>query len=84
MLAAEYDGVDLDGNTYSCTAFSYDTGKYYQVEVEFSGSDVTVTFANEHLIELSMDDDEIDNPHSISAFDYINGVNWDLDVDGLD
>ena len=79
--AAEYQGSDLDGESFSCTAFSYDTANYYYLTCEFSGSDVYLYFDNGGYITVSMDDDEIDDPSSISAFDYNKGNYWDLDVD---
>ena len=83
--AAEYNGVTIDGDELSCTAFSYDTGSYYDVAAEFSGDEVTITFGNGGSRTLSLDDDDIDDPSSISAYDYDNAVYWDLDCsDDLD
>ncbi|MFI5141802.1 MAG: hypothetical protein ACHQII_05555 [Bacteroidia bacterium] len=81
VYAAEYQGSDVDGNSYTCTAFSYGTGKYYYLTCEFSGTDIYLYFANGGHIVVSMDDQEIDDPSSISAFDYNKGNYWDLDVD---
>jgi len=83
-VAAEYDGQDLDGTLYDATAFSYDTSTYYQVQVEFDGDEATIFFKNGHARTLTLDDEEIDDPHSISAFDYERATYWDLDVDGID
>jgi hypothetical protein len=83
-LAAEYQGSDIDGTMYDASAFSYSTGKYYSVQVEFSGDEALVYFSNGGHITLTLDDEEIDDPHDISAFDYNKGAYWDLDVDGLD
>jgi hypothetical protein len=83
-FAAEYQGQNVDGQTYDATAFSYDTGKFYNVSVEFDGDEATIFFAKGGHITLTLDDEEIDDPHSISAYDYQRGVFWDLDVDGLD
>jgi len=79
--AAEYMGSDVDGESYSCTAFSYSTGKYYYLTCEFSGDDVILYFSNGGHIIVTMDSEEIDDPSSISAFDYRKGSFWDLDVD---
>ena len=79
--AAEYQGSDLDGDSFSCTAYSYDTGSYYYLTCEFSDSDVYLHFDNGGYITVSMDEDEIDDPSSISAYDYDKGNYWDLDVD---
>ncbi|MFH1581966.1 MAG: hypothetical protein ABIC39_07895 [Pseudomonadota bacterium] len=80
-MAAEYNGYDIDGESFSCTAYSYDTGNYYYVTVEFSGSDVTIYFDNGGYITVTIDDEVIDDPSSISAYDYDKGAYWDLDVD---
>ena len=79
--SAEYQGSDLDGESFSCTGYSYDTGNYYYLTCEFSGSDVTLYFDNGGYITVSMDDDEIDDPSSISAYDYNKGNYWDLEID---
>lgn len=79
--AAEYQGNDLDGESFSCIVFSYDAGSYYYLTCEFSGNDVYLHFDNGGYIVVSMSDDEIDDPSSISAFDYNKGNYWDLDVD---
>ena len=78
---AEYQGSYLDGDSYSCTAYSNDTGNYYYLTCEFSGTDVYLYFENGGYITVSMDDEEIDDPSSISAYDYDKGNYWDLDVD---
>jgi len=83
IQAADYNGHDIDGETYSATAFSNETGEYYTVQVEFSGDEATMQFKNGGKREITLDDEEIDDPHSISGTDS-DGVSWDLDVDGLD
>ena len=70
LYAAEYQGSNIDGESYSCTAYSYSTSKYYYLTCEFSGSDVYLYFNNGSHILISLSDDEIDDPSSISAYDY--------------
>jgi hypothetical protein len=82
--AAEYNGRNIDLEEYDCTAFSYSTSKYYQVTVEFDGDEATITFSNGGRLTLTLDDEEIDDPSSISAFDYKKSTYWDLEVDGLE
>lgn len=79
--AAEYLGNDVDGESFSCTAFSYSTSNYYDLVCEFDGDDVILYFPNGGHIRVTMDSDEIDDPSSISAYDYDRGVYWDLEVD---
>ncbi len=60
--SAEYKGQNIDGIEYDCTAYSYSTGKYYYVTVEFDGDEATITFSNGGYIILTLDDEEIDAP----------------------
>src|SRR5205809_614708 len=78
--AAECNGDDIDGELLSATAYSHSTGNYYRVQVEFSGDDVTVYFRNGGYRRLTLDDEDIDDPTSISAYDYDRGTYWDIDI----
>ena len=78
--AAEYLGENIDGQAYDCTAYSYSTSNYYDVQCEFDGDEAVISFPNGGHITVTMDSEEIDNPSSISAYDYGRGVYWDLDV----
>lgn len=82
--AAEFNGADVDGESFDATAYSWDTARFYDVTVEFSGDTATITFDNGRSIDLTLDDEEIDDPSNISAHDYERGVDWDLDVSGLE
>ena len=84
LNSAEYNGRNIDGERYDATVYSYSTSHYYNVEVEFDGEDVTIYFSNGGHITVTMDCEEIEDPHDISAYDYKNSVYWDIDVDGLD
>lgn len=79
--SAEYLGRDIDGEMFSCTAFSYSTSNFYFVQVMFSGSDATLYFSSGGSRTVTIDDEEIEDPSDISAYDYENSVFWDLDVD---
>ena len=81
--AAEYNGHDLDGEEYDGTAYSSGTGHSHSVQVEFEGDDAIVTFSNHGTRTIALDNEEIDDPHTISGTDS-DGVSWELDVDGLD
>jgi len=80
-FAAEYNGCDIDGHTFDATAFSYSTGRYYFVSVEFYSDEAYVYFPKGGYIVLSLDSEEIDDPSCISAFHYRTGTFWDLEVD---
>jgi len=82
--AAEFKGRNLDGESFSATAFSYDTGKFYTVDIEFDGTEAVLTFDNGNTLTLELNEEEIDDPSSVSAFDYDSANYWDLDVEGLD
>jgi len=81
---AEYCGENIDGQSFSASAFSYSTSQYYYVDVEFDGDEAIISFSNGGHLRVTLDDEEIDDPSDISAFDYRRGVYWDLDVEGLD
>jgi hypothetical protein len=84
IYSAEYLGENIDNTEYDCTAYSYSTGNYYYVTVEFSGDEATITFSNGGYITVTLDNEVIDDPSSISAYDYNKSVFWELNVDGLD
>lgn len=80
-LGAEYLGEDLDGQIFSGTAYSYSTGRYYNVSVEFSGDEVIIYFRSGGSKILTLDDEDIEDIHDISAYDYKSGTYWEIDVD---
>jgi len=82
--SAEYLGKNVDGIEYDCTAYSYDTGNYYYVTLEFDGDEAIITFDHGGYITVTLDDEEIDDPDAIDAYDYDKGVYWELEVDDLD
>lgn len=79
--AAEYLGNNIDGESYSCTAFSYSTSNFYYLTCEFLGDEVILYFPNGGHIFVTMDSEQIDDPSSIGTFDFSKGNFWDLDVD---
>jgi hypothetical protein len=81
--AAEYKGKDIDGETYSCTAYSYSTGKYYYGTVRFYGDEAVLYLRNLGRVVLTLDNEEIDDPSLIEAYDYKRGVYWELEVNDL-
>ena len=84
VFGAEYNGTNIDGEEFDCSAYSYSTGKYYDVIVEFDGDEAYITFGNGGRITLTLSDEVIDDPNSIEAYDYNKGVYWELNVEGLD
>ena len=78
--SAQYNGDDIDGITYDCTAFSYETGNYYYVSVIFYGDEAQLIFNNGGYITIVLDDEVIEDPSDISAFDFNKGSYWILDI----
>lgn len=83
LNAAEYKGEDIDGVQFDCSAYSYDTGNWYYVTVEFYGDEATITFSNGGYITLTLDDEVIEDLMAIEAYDYDKGVYWELEVSDL-
>jgi len=79
--SAEYLGKNIDRIEYDCTAYSYDTGNYYYVTVEFDGDEATIIFDHGGHVTVTLDDEEIADPDSIDAYDYDTSVFWELEVD---
>lgn len=84
VWAAECDGVDIDGELFDATVYSYSTGRFYYVQVEFEGDEAIIYFPNGRSRRVTLDDEEIDDPSSISAFDYESGTYWDIDIEDCD
>ncbi len=78
---AEYLGEDLDGQHFSGSAYSYSRGRYYNVNVEFSGDEAIIYFKRGGSRVLTLDSEEIEDIHSISAYDYQSGTHWEIDID---
>ena len=83
LYSAEYKGKNLDGIEFDCTAYSYDTEKFYSVTVQFSGNEATIYFENGISTTLTLDEEIIDDPSAIQAYDYDTSVDWELDIDEL-
>jgi hypothetical protein len=81
--AAEYKGRTVDQLKYEGRAFSFGTGKHYDVTYEFDGDEVTLTFEQGATLVLTLDDEEIEDPDAIDASDE-NGTSWELEVEDLD
>ena len=48
--------------------------------MEFEGDEAILHFPNSGVRRVSLDDEEMDDPTSISAFDYKTGTYWDIDI----
>jgi hypothetical protein len=79
-LSATYRGKSIDGKRYNAEIYSYGTSKYYDVAVSFKGSDCTIHWSNGGRITIDLDDEDIEDPHDISAFDYKKATYYDIDL----
>ncbi|MGF1601543.1 MAG: hypothetical protein ACFCU8_05880 [Thermosynechococcaceae cyanobacterium] len=54
-LAAEYQGQNIDGELFEATAYSYETGGLYDIQVRFNEGRATMVFAggSEQTIRLN-------------------------------
>ncbi len=84
LLAAEYQGSNIDGEQYDALAKNRTQGsQWYRVKVEFDGDEVTIYLPDGGLIRLDLDDEQIDDSSDIDARDGESGDWWTVDVDGL-
>ncbi len=81
--AATYQGRSVDGPRYHAKLMNNDYGSYPSVEVRFQGDRATVYFPAGGRIVLTLQDEDIVDPHAIRADDARRGITWDLDVHGL-
>ena len=82
-LGAEYYGKNIDGIIFDGVAYSYSTGRYYYVWVEFDNEEGNIYFSNGGKITITLDDEEIEDPTSISGYDYKHSVFWELEINDL-
>jgi len=89
LLAAKYQGSNIDGELYDALAKNRTQGsQWYRVKVEFDGDEVTIYLPpglpHGGSIRLDLDDEKIDDPSDIDARDGESGDWWTVDVDGLE
>jgi hypothetical protein len=81
--AATYQGRSVDGHRYHGDIVNHDYGAYRNVEVRFQGEKAYIYFAAGGRLVLFLEDEEIQNPHSIPARDPRRGITWEIDVMNL-
>jgi hypothetical protein len=81
-FGAQYEGQKVDGRRYWGLARSLDTGKYYPASVVFEQNHATVTLESGKRLDLSLDDETIEDPEEVVATDP-RGLWWALSIDGL-
>ena len=78
---AEYKGRNLDGKLFDAVALARDTGRRYEVKVEFEEDRVIVIFPPCARLSLTMDGEVIKDPLRIPASDFGRGVDWEISLD---
>ena len=66
-IAAEYQGRTIDGHRFVGTAYSYETGGVFDVEVEFRDNRATLHFANGGQKTIRLRNPVITNPQRIEG-----------------
>lgn len=80
---AVYRNRNVDGKRYRATVSNFDYGTYENVEVRFQGDHAYLHFNAGGRVVLILEDEEILDPHEISAQDPRRGTTWVLDVKDL-
>ncbi len=77
--AATWKGRSVDGPRYNASIVHDDYGAISNVDVKFSGHDVTVYLRGAQLY-LVLDEEEIGDPRHIMARDNRRGITWEVNV----
>ena len=80
--AATWKGRSVDGPRFNASIVHDDFGAISNVDVKFSGHDLTVYLRGTQLY-LVLDDEEIADPRHIMARDNRRGITWEVDVRNL-
>lgn len=78
--AAVYRESSVDGRRYRGTLHHADYGRYENAEIRFRGEHVYVHFVQGGRLVLVLEDEDIQDPHEIMAYDPRRGITWELDV----
>ena len=84
LRAAEYEGKNIDGQSFNCTAFRVGSKRYYYGRVVFSGIEATFYYMDKPFLTVSLDEETIEDPHDVPAYDYENAIAWNLNVHNLE
>ncbi len=66
--AAEYQGKNIDGKTFEATAYSYETGGRFDIQVRFQDQRATMIFANGGQTTLRLNQAVITDPYAIEGW----------------
>ncbi|PZD75424.1 hypothetical protein C1752_00402 [Acaryochloris thomasi RCC1774] len=68
VLAAEYQGQNIDGETFEATAYSYETGGLFDIQVRFKKRRATMYFVNGGRQTIRLNQPVITNPDHIDGW----------------
>ncbi len=66
--AAEYQGKNIDGQTFEATAYSYETGGLFEIQVRFKKRRATLYFANGGRQTIRLNQSIIADPKHIEGW----------------
>jgi hypothetical protein len=67
-VAAEYQGKNIDGELFAATAYSYETGGLYDIQVRFRQRRATMIFAGGGKQTIRLHQSVITDPHRIEGW----------------
>lgn len=68
VLAAEYQGRNIDGELFEATAYSYETGGLFDIQVRFKKRRATLYFASGGRQTIRLNQPVIKNPKHIDGW----------------
>ncbi|MGB7417023.1 MAG: hypothetical protein WA902_22710 [Thermosynechococcaceae cyanobacterium] len=66
-LAAEYQGKNIDGKLFEATAYSYETGGLYEIQVRFDERQATMIFAGGSKKTIQLNQSVVTDPDHIEG-----------------
>jgi len=81
--AATYRGKSVDRLRYQGSILNADYGQYEDLDLKFHGDQIYVYFHGGGRIVLTLEDEEITDPHRIAAHDPRRGITWEVNVRDL-
>ncbi len=79
VLAAEYQGQNIDGQKLAATAYSHETGGTFDIQVEFEDDKATLHFVNGGQQRIRLNSPVIINPKQIGGW----GRPFSLTIGGI-
>lgn len=83
-LAAEYQGMNIDGRKLPATAYSHETGGTFDIEVGFEDNQATLYFVNGGQQTIQLHSPVITNPQQIEGWGRPFSLTFSIFSIGLD